>query len=306
MPLLNLTTIPLPDLDDTTLFPVVAHAPICTDTWAPTRTCFLTPLHRLRPYGLPTEPLARLTFPWARRNLFRVPVVPLVPPSLGTKCPTLVVDEVDFNTGNVANFEMTVEKGGGDACQPVIVPTITFPCTQIESGGKTVIMVPGGDEGSWVQTPDNQTQPVSCLTILNDVLTIPCSRLEIGSVTTSFGSDNLSGSLTLTTSQTGCNPTLAANLSLTSTGGAGVSAGFFVGETGEPDESSTCVVSYPPDSIVPVFDRYGLLGDPETQLDPVENVFTNKSNNTLTDGDPIFLSQLAEQTVGEPVQWVVL
>ncbi len=307
MPPLNLTSITLPDLLDTTKYPEVTHAPSCTDTWSPTRTCFLTPLHHVRPYGLPTVPLATLKFPWARRNFFHIPAVPLIPPSLGTFCAGITATNPPPPlVGDAAEFNVEIK---GSKCHPILTPHIIFPCTQLLAGPKEITMERGGLAAEWTQTVEPTPTPTSCITTLIDSLVIPCSAITVAPIAVT-GDGKITGALTFSPTVTGCNTAFTGTLELSSSGGGGASGGFFVGTTGShtTNASDACTTSYPPGSVVPIYDKNGMFGTPNVQLDASLNTFTNRSNATFTDGDAVSLSEVQELTPGPhiPALWAVL
>jgi hypothetical protein len=164
----------LPNLGDPTVYPPVAHAPTCTDTPPVPSTCFPDTLTIVRPFALPTEPLGQLTQQLtALRNLIPSP------PTVGVQCPSLRFDLVAANqgtlTGSSPEVDYFISRPEGDACLPIILPQLTFPCTSITATADgTVSMVNGptlaGVDHVLTQNDTDRT----CSTNLLVNVAVPC------------------------------------------------------------------------------------------------------------------------------------
>ncbi len=163
---IDLNSVNLPDLSDTTKYPTVAHTPFCTDPGpVDPRTCHPGSLLRVRPYELPTEPLGKLKFTWNRLR----ELIP-VPPRIGVHCPTISATTATL-TGLTGSASTTVTQQYGDACLPRLVQHINFPCTTITP---TVSLTTSGSTptASWAP-PVLDTSGNSCNTSLRLNLNIP-------------------------------------------------------------------------------------------------------------------------------------
>jgi hypothetical protein len=163
---LDLPSVSLPDLSDTTKFPTVSHAPFCTDPGpVDPRTCHPGSLIRVRPYELPTEPLGKLKFTWNRLR----ELIP-VPPRIGVHCPTIATSTT-VNVGDVGSASQSVETQLGDACLPKLVNNINFPCTSITP---TVTLTSVGSvAAAFWDTPTTDRSGNQCNTGINLNLNVP-------------------------------------------------------------------------------------------------------------------------------------
>jgi hypothetical protein len=141
----------LPDLTDPAYYPTAGHTDTCVDTWTPYRNCLDqytdSPPYLIRitrPWSFTTVTPAQLSLPWATRATASVPVVPLVPPSLGTLCPVPSVQPGTSQTGTTGALGLTIQPYNGDTCQLEVIPSVVFPCTQILPGNKTINLIPAG------------------------------------------------------------------------------------------------------------------------------------------------------------------
>jgi hypothetical protein len=305
---------PLPDitvLEDTTNFPTVSVASTCVNPVTPAVTCFGHVMSGSNLFALPTLQPAQLNQPWANRRLIQTPGPVVLPPSFGTLCVVPATQAANVSTGTTGNFSVDVTATDGDRCRPLIIPSITFPCTEIVPGTKTVHVVPGGAAtGSWSQVAAPGSSLNTCTTILTDILTIPCGAATIGSISNSMS--GATGGLALSVAQVGCTSVISGTLTVSVTGGGGgggsggISSGFRIGTvlTHYPDSTVACATSYPPRSIVPVFDQFGLIGSAGTEVDPSLNTLTNRSGSVLSVGDVVTLSHVAGTST--PAQWAVL
>ena len=283
-------------------------------------------LHITRPWTFVTVPLEQLTLAWATRKSVESPVS-IVPPSIGTLCipPTVQQPSLQFGTlatGTTGSLVIDVTPFLNDKCNQAITPVITFPCTQLVAGQKTVNMTTTSTDASWLQTINPTYANATCTSVINDVLNIPCQKVQIGTVSTSL--THITGSFTMSTSSSPigaaqCPATLInASLDLTSTGGGGISVGgtgaqpasvtlwpFLVGTSGSHslNPSSACATSYPPGAVVPIFDSQGLMGTPGVQLNPATNTITNVSSTCMSDGDTVSLYADGSQSPTSPTVW---
>ncbi len=164
----------LPDLTNTTKYPVVAHAPSCVDAQPAPSTCFPDLINIVRPFAFPTEALGQLSQPLSRlHNLLPIP------PSVGTHCPSPRVDLVAANagkqTGNEPDVGFEIARPENDACLPLFIPKITFPCTAVTGDTPgTVTMVDSVGQANVLHTLTKNDDDKSCSTNIKVSAHVPC------------------------------------------------------------------------------------------------------------------------------------
>ncbi len=326
-PVLDLSDLPLPSLTSD-LYPVVAHAPLCTDNGPiDGRTCHPVVLHRPRRYALPTVPLGRLRSPRGHR-----PVLPPLPPSLGTHCATIKTSNT-VSVGDAASVTSDVDLRSNDACRPTINTRIVMPCTKIEAktevtagGGAsavfepkdkrdakhciqelllklnfpgctkfkpvepTVTMVSSGS-AQWTRTAVEEGDPKEqCFLKLIDVLKIPCVVPTLSNSGVYDKDGNAVGSFEFANIGDKCNRTIAVKLNFSQDiGGGAFSPAYVVDGSAPTSLASACVAGYGFGRIVPVRDTYGQLGDVGSVVDPYDYKIVNKSSRVLVPGDVVEL-----------------